>query len=207
MEVFAKGKNIPTYSFGNLFVQGERSADTINIVVDRFYNDTDLSECSFMMAGLTEDGWEVNQVIGSRRATADKVYLKWNVSGDFTINSGKLRLELRVYKSENDEICTIIKYNMPDVYVKPSTNGKNGPLPETSEQAVGSITTATDEGLTAIQEKIDSFDIDAVKERLDVMEVNNSVYLARPEVVALTKKQYDLCEHKKNSLYVIIKEK
>ena len=109
MEVFAKGKNIPTYSFGNLFTQGERSADTINIVVDRFYNDTDLSSCSFMMTGLTEDGWEVNQVISSRRATADKVYLKWKVSGDFTINSGKLKLELRVYYRENDEIHTIIK--------------------------------------------------------------------------------------------------
>lgn len=207
MEVFAKGKNIPTYSFGNLFTQGERSADTINIVVDRFYNDTDLSSCSFLMTGLTEDGWEVNQVIGSRRATADKVYLKWNVSGDFTINSGKLKLELRVYYSENDEIHTIIKYNMPDVYVKPSPNGKNGLLPETCEQAVGNITFATDEGLKAIQEKIDGFDIDEVKKRLDIMEVNNSVYLARPEVIALTQKQYDSCEHKKNSLYVIIKEK
>ncbi len=207
MEVFANGKNIPTYSFGNLFTQGERSADTINIVIDRYYNNIDLNECSFLMAGLTEDGWEVNQVIGERRATIDKVYLKWKVSGDFTINSGKLQLELRAYRMENGEARTVIKYNMPAVYVNPSTNGKNGPLPETCEQAVGNITTATDEGLQAIQEKIDGFNIDEVSRRLDSMEADTAVYLARPEVIAVTQKEYDSSEHKKNSLYVIIKEK
>ena len=35
MEIYAKGKNIPTYDFGDLFIQGERFADTIVFVVDR----------------------------------------------------------------------------------------------------------------------------------------------------------------------------
>ncbi|MDE5770506.1 MAG: hypothetical protein K2I06_02590 [Ruminococcus sp.] len=207
MEVFANGKNIPTYSFGNLFTQGERLADTINIIVDRFYNDTDLSNASFLMKGVTEDGWEINQVIASKRADIKKINLKWNVSGDFTINCGNLQLELSAYYPKNDEINTIIKYSMPSVYVKPSPNGKNAPLPETIEQAVGNIAIATDEGLKAIQEKVDGFDIDEVKQRLDIMEANNAVYLARPEVIAVTQKEYDSSEHKKNSLYVIIKEK
>ncbi len=207
MEVFANGKNIPTYSFGNLFTQGERFADTIDIIIDRFYNDTDMNEYSFLMTGLTEDGWEVNQVIGERRATVDKVRIKWKVSGDFTVNSGKLQLELRAYYMKDGEAHIVVKYNMPAVYVNPSTNGKNGSLPETFEQTVGNITYATEEGLRAIQEKIDSFNIDDVSRRLDNMEADTAVYLARPEVIAVTQKEYDSSEHKKNSLYVIIKEK
>ncbi|MDE6092830.1 MAG: hypothetical protein K2G14_07020 [Ruminococcus sp.] len=206
MEVIANGKNIPTYSFGNLFTQGENLADSINIVVDRFYNDIDLSDYSFMMKGVTEDGWEINQAIYLQRTGASKINLTWRVSGDFTINSGKLQLELGAYYRKNSEIYSIIKYNMPAVYVNPSPNGKNGPLPETCEQAVGNITVATVEGLKSIQEKIDDFNLDEVKNRLDSMEADTAVYLARPEVVALTQKQYDSCEHKKNVLYVIIKE-
>lgn len=228
MEVFAKGKNIPTYSFGNLFIQGERLADTIILSVERYYNDTDISEYKFMIVGLTEDNTEVNQVLVSKRADNKYIRLKWNVSGDFTANAGKLRLELRAFETVNDEIHTIIKYDMPAVHVKPTINGKNQPLPDTEEQFINSITVVTAECLeelqqhtdTAnkniqnsvnnfnvwVQEKIDSFSLEETNRRLDRIEEDTAVYLARPEVIPVTRSQYNAMEHKKNVLYVITDE-
>ena len=239
MEVFAKGKNIPTYPFGNLFIQGEKLADTITISIERYYNGFDINEYKFMIVGLTEDGWEINQVLISRTADNKYVRLKWNVSGDFMVNSGKLRLELRVFKEVDGEVHTMIKYDMPSVYVKPTISGKNEPLPDTEEQFINNITLFTAECMEQLQEytvttetslqntvesfkseiqqklddfnvwvqdKLNSFDIDGTKKRLDDMESDTAVYLARPEVIPVTRSQYNNIQHKKNALYVITEE-
>ena len=44
-----------------------------------------------------------------------------------------------------------------------------------------------------------------VEARLDQMEEDTQTYLARPEVVALTREQYDAITPKQNSLYVIVR--
>lgn len=228
MEVYSKGKNIPTYAFGNLFIQGEKLADTITLSVERYYNDTDISEYKFMIVGLTENGWEVSQILVSRSADNKYVRLKWNVSSDFTVNSGKLRLELRAFEEKNGEINTIIKYDMPDVYVKPTISGKNEPLPDTGEQFINSITAVTAECLEElqnhtntvkvqlqdsinnfnvwVQDKMNSFNIEETKKRLENIEADTAVYLARPEVIPVTRLQYNTIQHKKNALYVITEE-
>lgn len=239
MEVFAKGKNIPTYPFGNLFIQGEKLADTITVSIERYYNGHDLNEYNFMIVGLTENDSEINQVLVSRTADNHYIRLKWNVSGDFTVNSGKLRLELRVFKETDEEVTTMIKYDMPSVYVKPTIKGKNEILPDTQEQFISNITlftaecmeelqnytTTTETNLqnsvesfkTEIQQKLDdfnawvqdelnSFDIDGTKQRLDDMEADTAIYLARPEVIPVTRSQYITIQHKKNALYVITEE-
>lgn len=228
MEVYSKGKNIPTYAFGNLFIQGEKLADTITLSVERYYNNTDISEYKFMIVGLTENGWEVSQILVSRSADNKYVRLKWNVSSDFTVNSGKLRLELRAFEEKNGEINTIIKYDMPDVYVKPTISGKNEPLPDTGEQFINSITAVTAECLEElqnhtntvkvqlqdsinnfnvwVQDKMNSFNIEETKKRLENIEADTAVYLARPEVIPVTRLQYNTIQHKKNALYVITEE-
>lgn len=228
MEVFAKGKNIPTYAFGNLFVQGEKLADTITVSVERFRNGVDLNDYMFMIVGLTEEGWEVRQVIVSRTADSQYIRLKWNVSGDFTVNAGKLRLELRVFDETDGEIHTMIKYDMPAVYVRPTISGKNEPLPDTDKQLIDNLTVTAagcmeelqDTVSTAqvnlqntvnnfnvwVQDKLNSFDIDGTKARLDKMEADTSVYLARPEVVPVTRSQYNTIQHRQNVLYVITEE-
>ncbi len=236
MEVFANGKNIPTYAFGNLFIQGEKLADTITISIERYYNGNDLNDYNFMIVGLTEEGWEINQVLISRTADNKYVRLKWNVSGDFMVNSGKLKLELRVFDEKDGEVYTMIKYNMPSVYVQPTISGKNESLPETEEQFINNISLVTSECMEElqdyaitvekdlqnsvnifnskiqqelnefnvwVQEELDSFDIDETKERLDNMETDTAIYLARPEVIPVTSLQYSTIEHKKNALYVI----
>ncbi|MDE6538850.1 MAG: hypothetical protein K2K66_01545 [Ruminococcus sp.] len=228
MEVFSNGKNIPTYSFGNLFIQGEKFADTVIISLERFYNNSDISGYKFMVAGLTEDDYEINQVIMPESIDEKFIKLRWNVSGDFTAHAGKLCLELRAFEDTNSEINTIIKYDMPPVNVKPTINGLNESLPDTNEQFINSITIVTADCLEQlqssinsandtlqdsintfnvwVQSQIDSFNLDETNNRLDNMEADTAVYLARPEVIPVTRSQYNSTTHKKNALYVITGE-
>ena len=227
MDIFSKGKNIPTYSFGNLFVQGEKFADTINIFLERFYNNTDISGYNFMIVGLTEDNYEANQGI-IPEVTDDYVNIKWNVSEDFTARAGKLRLELRAFVETAGVVTTVIKYDMSPVNVKPTLNGKNEPLPDTNEQFINHMAVVTGECLGQLQDsvnsanmglqdivnnfnvwvqgQISSFNIEETKKRLDDMEADTAIYLARPEVIPVTRQEYDSIAHKKNALYVITEE-
>lgn len=227
LDIFARGKNIPTYSFGNLFVEGEKFADTINILLERFYNNTDISGYKFMIVGLTEDNYEANQVI-IPEITDDYVNIKWNVSEDFTARAGKLRLELRAFEESDGVINTVIKYDMSPVNVKPTLNGKNEPLPDTNEQFINHMAVVTGECLGQLQDSVNSanvglqdvvnnfnvwvqgqlnsFGIEETKKRLDDMEADTAVYLARPEVIPVTRSEYDSIGHKKNALYVITEE-
>ena len=204
MEIYAKGKNIPTYDFGDLFIQGERFAVTIVFVVDRVYSGIDLAGCAFIMSGVTSEGWQAVQAL-SKEIGEDKIRLTWNVSEDFTLNSGQLRLSLRASEEYGSE-DHIVKYSMQPVNVLPVPNGRNGPLPETAEQLISQINEAAAAGLESIQEEIDAFDLEAVEARLDQIEADTATYLARPEVIPMTQEEYDRTVHKQNSLYVIIEE-
>lgn len=228
MNVFSKGKNIPTYPFGNLFVQGEKFADTINISLERFYNNSDISSYKFMITGLTENGFEANQVIIPEIIDNNLINLKWNVSENFTSCAGKLRLELRAFEEIDGTINTIIKYDMSPVNVKPTINGTNESLPDTNEQFINNMAVVTGECLEQLQDSVNSayvrlqeivngfnvwvqgqlnsFNIEETKKRLDSIEADTAVYLARPEVIPVTHSQYNSIEHKKNALYVITGE-
>lgn len=212
MEIFALGKNIPTYSFGRLFVQGEHCADRITFVVDKSYGGNDLSECDFCIIGISGEKWEVCQIL-TPVVCGGKIKLDWTVSNVFTQNSGKLELELRV--SKDDEL--ILKYDMQPVYVKPALDGENAPLPDVSEQLISDITAAAVQGienvgaakssaLSELQQKMDEFGLEETEARLDRMEADTAVYLARPEVIALTREEYESLTPKADSLYVIVTE-
>lgn len=206
MKVTANGKNIPTHSFGELFIQGEKLADTIEFVIDRSYCGTDLSGCTFCIRGLTEDGWELNQTL-LPVVLDDRIHLSWRVSDNFTNRSGRLRLELRASRTgENDEELLVLKYHMPPVNVAPTIAGPNGPVPETAEQAVSQINDAVAEGLSELSDMQESFDLDEVMARLDAMDEAIAVFLARPEVIPMTAYEYAHSVHKANALYVITGE-
>lgn len=212
MEIFAQGKNIPTYSFGRMFVQGEHCADKITFVVDKIYSGNDLSECIFSMIGVSDEKWEICQIL-TPVVCKDKIKLEWSVSNLFTQNSGKLELELRA--SRDDTL--VLKYDMQPVYVKPALDGENTPLPDVSEQIISDIAAAAVQGIEDIggarnaalenlQQKMDGFGLEETEERLNKMEADTAVYLARPEVVALTREEYEAITVKADSLYVIVTE-
>ncbi|MBQ9894546.1 MAG: hypothetical protein IJM38_04095 [Ruminococcus sp.] len=204
MELYAKGKNIPTHPIGRLFTQGEKFGDKININLNRFYDGIDTSGFSFAVHGLTSDGWEAVNAL-TKIVRNDKIVLEWDVSSDFTLNSGKLDLELRASGTFRG-MERILKFNMPSVEVIPTVNGRNGPLPETGEQLISQINAAAAAGLQEIRSEIEAFDLEAVEERLDNIEADTAIYLARPEVIPVTQAQYDQSVHKQNALYVIVEE-
>ncbi len=245
MDIYANGKNIPTHAFADLFVQGEKLADTIIFHVDRVYNNIDLMECVFSVRGLTENGWEVSQAILPHVSPLDgsKIVLPWRVSDVFTYDCGKLMLEMRVSrisKTVGDgepEESVILKYSMPAVNVRPTIKGNNESPPETAEQAISEINEALSEGKSTVEETaekgvsdiqkevINSLTVieqkaseglkqiedalagfDTVIERLNTMDSNIQIFLARPEVIPMTVSEYAESEHKQNSLYVIVEE-
>lgn len=205
MVLTAQGKNIPTYPIGSLFIQGEKYADTIYIVIDRFYNGWDLSECSFAIKGETESGEAVTSAL-LFETQENKLRLEWRVSGLFTQRAGKLLLELTASLVEGDITRCIVRYDMAPVAVKPAITGTNEVIPDTAEQTISQVNQAAADGLSQIRAEIEAFDIDSVSRRLDVMEDACMTFLARPEVVAVTQEEYDSSEHKENSLYIIIRE-
>ena len=205
MEIYASGKNIPTYPFGNLFTQGEIYADEITFYIDRYYSGIDLYTCNFAIRGLTEQNSECSQNLNAELAENNRLKLVWRVADVFTYDSGKLLLEIRAIYVQDAQPHIVVKYSMPPVYVKPTFSGNNSPLPDTTEQAINEIISATADGISEIQEIIDAFDIDSVSQRLDQMEADTAVYLARPEVIPVTQAQYDSTEHKQNALYVIVR--
>ncbi len=205
MEIYAKGKNIPTYAFGNLFTEGECYADTITFKIERYHEGLDMLGFSFSIKGVNESGYEALQTL-LPRDDGEYVALDWRVSSYFTVRAGKLALELRASTDTEEADSVIVKFTMPPVSVNPSPEGSNTVIPDTSEQLLSEITEAVSSGLAEIKETIDSFDISATEERLDIMDENISVFLARPEVIPVTQNEYDTTEHKENSLYVIVKE-
>ncbi len=205
MNIHARGKTIPTYAFANLLRQGEQFADIINILISREYEGRDLSGCSFLMRGINENNEEAQQIL-TPVISGDKLVLGWNISDRFTAVSGKLELELRVSELSDTEEMLILKFEMPPVNVAPSPSGENAVLPDTSEQIISEIAEAAEEGVVRIREAAEEFDIAAVEKRLDAMEAANSEYLARPEVIPVTESEYNTISHKKNALYVIVKE-
>jgi hypothetical protein len=58
--------------------------------------------------------------------------------------------------------------------------------------------------MALLQQKMDDFDLEEVEARLDQMEEDTQTYLARPEVIPVTRAEYESIIHKQNSLYVII---
>lgn len=203
MNIYANGKNIQSYPFSSLFVQGERLADTIFFYVARQYEGNDLSACSFMIRGLNENNEEAIQPL-IPSDSGDYICLEWKVTDYFTAVSGKLELEIRAVKEKNNETQLLVKYTMPPVFVKSSPTGENTPLPDTTEQSINAVTTAAADGVAQIQAAGEELQLDALKDRLDSMDINITRFLSYPKIVPITQQEYAYESHNSNDLYVII---
>ncbi len=128
MEIIANGKNIPTYEFGDLFIQGEKLADTIVFVVDRIHNGYDLADHSFVISGVTAAGYWAVQAL-EKEVETERIKLIWPVSADFTADAGQLELCMTA-SPEYGEITHVIRYAMQPVNVRPFPVGRERPEPE-----------------------------------------------------------------------------
>ena len=111
----ANKKFIDTSHVAHLLTAGEKYADKLVFSVERFYQETDLSGCLFVMRGVNSAGNLALETL-SQEVMETEIRLTWNVSPEFTAVSGMLALEIVCY----DNSDRILKYTVTPMQVKAS---------------------------------------------------------------------------------------
>lgn len=111
----ANQKYIDTANIKHLLGAGEKNADKIQIAVDRYYHQTDLSDCLFTLRAVNSGGGLVMQNL-EKEVTESQIILMWTITEDFTAVSGELLPEIVGQKDDT----VVIKYEMTPMIVRNS---------------------------------------------------------------------------------------
>lgn len=111
----ANQKYIDTANIKHLLSAGEKNADKIQIAVDRYYHQTDLSDCLFTLRAVNSGGGLVMQNL-EKEVTESQIILTWAITEDFTAVSGELLPE--IVGQQDDTV--VIKYEMTPMIVRNS---------------------------------------------------------------------------------------
>ena len=111
----ANQKYIDTANIKHLLSAGEKNADKIQIAVDRYYHQTDLSDCLFTLRAVNSSGGLVMQNL-EKETTENQIILTWVVDESFTAVSGQLLPEIVGQKDDT----VVIKYEMTPMVVRNS---------------------------------------------------------------------------------------
>ena len=111
----ANQKYIDTANIKHLLGAGEKNADKIQIAVDRYYHQTDLSDCLFTLRAVNSGGGLVMQNL-EKEVTESQIILTWTITEDFTAVSGELLPEIVGQKDDT----VVIKYEMTPMVVRNS---------------------------------------------------------------------------------------
>ena len=111
----ANQKYIDTANIKHLLSAGEKNADKIQIAVDRYYHQSDLSDCLFTLRAVNSGGGLVMQNL-EKEVTESQIILTWTITEDFTAVSGELLPEIVGQKDDT----VVIKYEMTPMVVRNS---------------------------------------------------------------------------------------
>ena len=111
----ANQKYIDTANIKHLLSAGEKNADKIQIAVDRYYHQTDLSACLFTLRAVNSSGGLVMQNL-EKETTENQIILTWAITEDFTAVPGQLLPEIVGQKDDT----VVIKYEMTPMIVRNS---------------------------------------------------------------------------------------
>ena len=111
----ANQKYIDTANIKHLLGAGEKNADKIQIAIDRYYHQTDLSDCLFTLRAVNSGGGLVLQNL-EKEVTESQIILTWTITEDFTAVSGELLPEIVGQKDDT----VVIKYEMTPMVVRNS---------------------------------------------------------------------------------------
>ena len=111
----ANQKYIDTANIKHLLSAGEKNADKIQIAIDRYYHQTDLSDCLFTLRAVNSGGGLVMQNL-EKEVTESQIILTWTITEDFTAVSGELLPE--IVGQQDDTV--VIKYEMTPMVVRGS---------------------------------------------------------------------------------------
>ena len=111
----ANQKYIDTANIKHLLSAGEKNADKIQIAIDRYYHQTDLSDCLFTLRAVNSSGGLVMQNL-EKETTENQIILTWAITEDFTAVPGQLLPEIVGQKDDT----VVIKYEMTPMVVRNS---------------------------------------------------------------------------------------
>ena len=111
----ANQKYIDTANIRHLLGAGEKNADKIQIAVDRYYHQMDLSACLFTLRAVNSGGGLVMQNL-EKEVTESQIILTWTITEDFTAVPGQLLPE--IVGQQDDTV--VIKYEMTPMVVRNS---------------------------------------------------------------------------------------
>ena len=111
----ANQKYIDTANIKHLLSAGEKNADKIQIAIDRYYHQTDLSDCLFTLRAVNSGGGLVMQNL-EKEVTENQIILTWTITEYFTAVSGELLPEIVGQKEDT----VVIKYEMTPMIVRNS---------------------------------------------------------------------------------------
>ena len=111
----ANQKYIDTANIKHSLGAGEKNADKIQIAVDRYYHQTDLSDCLFTLRAVNSGGGLVMQNL-EKEVTESQIILTWTITEDFTAVPGELLPEIVGQKEDT----VVIKYEMTPMIVRNS---------------------------------------------------------------------------------------
>lgn len=111
----ANQKYIDTANIKHLLGAGEKNADKIQIAIDRYYHQTDLSDCLFTLRAVNSGGGLVMQNL-EKEVTESQIILTWTITEDFTAVPGQLLPEIVGQKDDT----VVIKYEMTPMIVRNS---------------------------------------------------------------------------------------
>lgn len=111
----ANQKYIDTANIKHLLSAGEKNADKIQIAIDRYYHQTDLSDCLFTLRAVNSGGGLIMQNL-EKEVTESQIILTWTITEDFTAVPGELLPEIVGQKDDT----VVIKYEMTPMVVRNS---------------------------------------------------------------------------------------
>lgn len=111
----ANQKYIDTANIRHLLGAGEKNADKIQIAIDRYYHQMDLSVCLFTLRAVNSGGGLVMQDL-EKEVTENQIILTWAITEDFTAVAGELLPE--IVGQQDDTV--VIKYEMTPMVVRNS---------------------------------------------------------------------------------------
>lgn len=215
MKIQADGKFINSFPLSFFLTQGEQNVDVVEFEVARTYEGLDLSDCTFVLTAVNAAQTQLEAVL-TKTVTADKITLRWSITGYFTAVAGLLELELRAVRAGEDATegsydadAVILKYVLSPVFVRAAAAGTSGiPTPEQSAQTLSQIAAALEAALDDIAQAAATLGITGITERLTAAESSLAALQALTSpITALTQTEYDaLTTVEAARLYVIVNE-
>lgn len=107
MELQVHDKMIDTSPIRRLITQGENGVDTFTIPLPKMRGKTDLAALTYTMRGVSGKDTLAAQLL-EKTVEPERVWLKWDITGDFTAVDGPLTLDVT---GVNENGAEIIHYN------------------------------------------------------------------------------------------------